>query len=384
MNSEDSGIAQDFRRIYQRAAGVKAARPAPAPALAHPCASASDGLGEALFGADTLDMAAEAVRRGAIKGDAKAAFYFEFPFTGEPRMDLLMQYGLCDLRPPVEFAHGDAFGFQPFFDACARDKTLADYICGFSFDLSAWAKAAHPAPAHTLAHPCASAGLETPGIYLLPPSGRENVDYVPNMLARLGASSRIPGVMAAFSDAPSTWQPYYAGFMPGRPGAPTRLGFSLTNESVSRYAKDPEALIREIERYYRTPFSREGREVLSFIAKTRGVWDLQFDLYPDDTFGDGLGVTVSFSRDADPRDSAGFMEKGSTGELMRCLESRGLADARWRLMDKACCGFKRIVRETGVRKRVGDMVRLNAVKVRFKKGAAFLAKGYLFARTQYL
>ena len=42
------------------------------------------------------------------------------------------------------------------------------------------------------------------------------------------------------------------------------------------------------------------------------------------------------------------------------------------------------VKEDGAVRRVGDIVRLNAVKVRFKKGRACLAKGYLLEETLYL
>ena len=108
---------QDFRRIYQKAA--------------------AEGREARLFGEETLEKACAVLRCGAIKDAREAAgFYFEFPLSGTPCMDLLLQY-TCDAFPsPVKFAEGDGFGLQNFFDDCAGDEGLMGYGCGFSFDLS--------------------------------------------------------------------------------------------------------------------------------------------------------------------------------------------------------------------------------------------------------
>lgn len=346
-------VSKNFRRMYAMAA--------------------KDGRGEALFGAETLERANAALRRGAIvdAGDG-AAFYFEFPFTGPPRMDLMVSYDCGSLPSPVAFEDGgDGCCFRAFFEALASDPALAGHFCGFSFDLSDMAE---------------KEAEHIPGVYLLPPFESANVDYVPDMLLRLGGEERVAQVMAAFAAAPSVWRPYYAGYMPGRRGAPTRLGFIVPEGTRRRYAERPERLAEDVRAFAGITLSPGGREVLDCLAGSSGIWDLQFDLCPEGAFASDLGVSLSLGfHQADARKSAGFLEQGVAGDTMRRLEALELADSRWRLMDKACYGVQRLVRGgDGKFLRVGDMVKLNAVKVRFKRGEAYLAKGYLLARSRVL
>ncbi|MBR1885494.1 MAG: hypothetical protein IJ812_03710 [Schwartzia sp.] len=354
MKRSSFGVVQNFRRLFARAA--------------------ADGRGDALFGADALEKAAAALRRGAILGaEDGASFYFEFPFTGPARMDLMVSYGCASLPSSCAFEEGDGYGFRSFFEDCAADPALSTHICGYSFDLS----------------DMADKGAESesnPGVYLLPPFERANVDYVTAMLARLGGEDRVPKVMEAFAAAPSCWRPYYAGYMPGRRGAPTRLGFIVPNEATAHYKETPGRLAGDVEAFAGIALSAGGREALSLFSGSGGAWDLQFDLRPDGTFTDDLGVTLDLGfKNADSRKAAGFLEKGFAGEVMERIEAMGLADARWRLMDKACFGLRRFVKDAdGNLLRVGDMVELNAVKVRFKRGEAHLAKGYLLARSRLL
>ena len=348
------GVVQNFRRLYLRAA--------------------AEGRDEALFGAGTAETAAAALRGGAILGVKRGtSFYFEFPFTGPPRMDLMVSYECAALPSPLAFEEGDGYGFRSFFEACAADPALSEHICGFSFDISDMADKGPDA-------------AEKPGVYLLPSFQNPNVDYVPAMLSRLGGEERTSRVMAAFADAPFGWQPYYAGYMPGRRGAPTRLGFIVTKEGRARYAEAPERLFEDAAAFAGISLSDGAREALAVFSESGAVVDLQFDLRPDGTFTDDLGVTLNFwCGEADPRASAGFLEKGIAGEMMEKIEAMGLSDARWRLMDKACYGVRCFVTGSlGELLRVGDTVALNAVKVRFKGGETYLAKGYLLARSEIL
>lgn len=344
MNGSDSVILADFSRLFMRAA---------------------DGRCESLFGTDTLEKAAEAVRRGSIHNAGKAGFYFELPFMGRPRMDLLMEYKCAALHSPVEFADGYGYGWQSFFDACAIDASLSDYACGFSFDLSEASK--------------------IPGIYLLPNLVHPNADYVPRMFSWLGGEDRTARVMDAFASAPSAWRPYYAGYMKGRPGAPARLGFFIPPDSQERYALRPELLTHDLDEYRTFPVTTEEREKLLFLASQGRIWDLQFDLYPDGSFSDALGVSLGLGFGAfDPRNTSDFLAGSMAENVMLELERWGMADARWRQMFEACYAVKCVVRENGCRRLVADLVRPNTVKVRFRQGKPLLAKGYLFARSYAL
>ena len=341
-------IVQDFRRIYQKAA--------------------AEGREARLFGEETFEKACVALRCAAIKDAREAAgFYFEFPLSGKPCMDLLLQYTCGAIRSPVKFAEGNGFGLQNFFDNCASDEGLKGYGCGFSFDLSRVASVAK---------------LGVPGIYLVPTPSLANADYVPLMLKRLGKEDCISQVMEAFANAPPGWRPYYAGCMAGRVGGPVRLGFFLPRESQAYYSAHPLRLAEEIELYGGRNLLSEEKDKFSYLIQNSGVWDLQFDLFPDGSFANALGVTLNMGvGDADPRNSEEFMMKGKAGQIMRCLESWGLADSRWHEMGRACYGVLRMVRENGRWRAVGDTVRLNTVKVRFREGRAYLAKGYLFAQS---
>ena len=346
---EPIDIVRDFRRIYRRIT--------------------VDGRASALFGQGAEERAAELLRQVAIKDAGQAGFYFEFPLSGEPYLDLLMQYQVRNLKPPVEFIEGDRFGFASFFDACARDESLKKYICGLSLDINA--------------------DLPTPSNYLLPCMAEGNAEYVPAMLERLGGGERTDQVMAAFAAAPDKWQAYYAGFMVGRPGAPTRMAFALANPKTGAYAADVAAFARDIEAYYKTPFSAEGRAALLTMVELANapaiVWELQFDLYPDGTFGDGLAVEIFLEdNDFDARRATGSLEHGELGEIMRFIERVGVADSRWHLMEKACCGQGRILRENGKLRIVGDIISPNVLKLRFKQGSPCLAKGYLYATSKAL
>ena len=351
-------IARDFRRLYKRAA--------------------ADGRGEALFGKDTCELATKMLCGGAINTSGQVGFFFEFPLTGEPRMDLLLRYEVSDLPSPVKFFDGgDGFGCQTFFDECACDETLRKYICGYSFDISD--------------------GRDVPGVYLLPWDAPFSGDYLPNMLKRLGCAERTEAVEAAFAAAPPAWQPYYIGCMRGRPGAPTRIGFYVKKETRERYAENASlagakaahpcaSLADEIERYYKTPFAPSDRAKMDAIIKTGNLWEIQFDLYPLQekggayAFGDGLGLGVSFGDiEFGARRMTDVTERGKTGELMRQLESWGIADERWRIVDKACYGFSCVVPENGRHRHVADIVQLHSMKVRFRGGRPSASKIYLLA-----
>lgn len=345
MSGFDSSILADFSRLFMRAA--------------------ANGRCESLFGADTLEKAGEAVRRGSIHDAGNAGFYFEMPFTGSPRMDLLMEYKCAALHSPVKFADGYGYGFQSFFDACAIDASLSDYACGFSFDLSE--------------------ASEIPGIYLLPNLGHPNADYVPRMLSWLGGEERTARVMDAFASAPSAWRPYYAGYMKGRPGAPARLGFFIPPDSQERYALRPELLMHDLDEYSAFPVTTEEREKLLFLASQGRIWDLQFDLYPDGSFSDALGVSLGLGFGTfDPRNTSDALAGSMAETVMLELERWGMADTRWRQMFEACYAVKCVVQENGCRRLVADLVRPNTVKVRFRQGKPFVAKGYLFARSYTL
>ena len=343
---EAMGAVTAFRRLYARAA--------------------AEGRGEVLFGADAAEKSVSVLEKYAVVGTTKAIFCFEFPFIGKPYMDLLIGCEAGDISPPVTFAKEPDPIIRRFFDACTEKRNWAGYAFGYSFDLSASLTAA-------------------PGLYVLPPLEQPPENYVPTLLKATGCEDRIKQVMAAFTAAPPVWHPHYAGLMAGRQDTPIRLGFSLMHKDSLRYSANKDDFWRDIESYMDLSFTPEGREILSLLVEGGYLCDLQFDLFPDGNLGDGLGVSVNFGfQSVDPRNSKGFLERGDAKRMMQRIENLGLADTRWRQMDSACCANFRAVRTKDGKRLAGDVITLDGLKVRFKKGRAFLSKGYLLARSSYI
>ena len=341
-------VLQNFRRIYTRAAG--------------------GGREAQLFGLATRAKAETALRKYAIDASGEG-FYFELPMTGEPRMDLLLQYNCGMIRLPISHCARNRtftpFDFSSFFEACALDPKISHYLAGFSFDLSE--------------------GRDLPGIYLLPPRNLPNVDYVPDMLVRLGASGRLSKVMEAFAAAPAGWQPYYAGYMDARPGTPTRLGFFLDQKMCWQYREDKALLKRDLSQYYRRPVPGDMLDQIHLLTQKGYVWDFQFDMFPDGDFARALGVSIKDDADENTWDSTeAFLASNTLKDLMLMLEDWGLADERRRLLRDTCSATRRNIFENGRIKTVADLVSISTHKVRFKNEEAVLAKSYLFAKSYNL
>ena len=342
---EELRVFRNFRRIYTRAAG--------------------DGREARLFGLSTLSKAEAALRKHALDASDEA-FYFEFPLSGEARMDLLLQYNCGKIRLPITQGTDGSLSlpseFASFFESCAKDPQIASYLVGFSFDLSE--------------------GRDAPGIYLLPPRDQPNIDYVPDMLDRLKASSRLQKVMEAFGSVPAGWQPYYVGCMDSRPDSPTRLGFFLDQVMSRRYREDKPLLKKDLTRCCRRPVPENMLNQIHLLFQKGYVWDIQLDMFPDGDFARALGVSVRDDADKNAWNTTeSFLTSNLMPELMLILESWGLADERWRLVREACSAVRRNVLE-GIRiKTVADLVSISTCKVRFKNDEAVLAKDYLFARS---
>ena len=356
MNEElqkAAGMTEDFCRLCQRAA--------------------DDGRGEALFGRDAEAYgaaAAEAVGRSSLAHTDRAHYYFEFPLTGRSGLDIMVQYRCGSLLPGASFLKGDGFGYQQFFGRLAEEQSFEDYLVFFAFDLSE--------------------GREQPNIYLMPKLAGANCDYVPGMLQLLGEEKRTEKTMQAFDAAPPGWQPYYAGLMKTREGAPIRLGFVTKAGLVNRYAADSAMIVRDFGVYYPGGVPDVVCEQLMRLAKATekdACWDIQLNLFDDGSFDDHLGITPDMGfRYNDVRHAERTLESDRVIKIMELLESWNCADDRWHLMGEACCGIQRRAgykTDTGtvVHRRVADAIQLNAVKVRLKRTGAYLAKGYLIATT---
>lgn len=320
--------------------------------------------GAALFG-EELSAAAPAVRQSFLPHSAKSHYYFEFPLIGHPCLDIMIQYKCGKLLRDMQLVENDVFGYGDFIAACAAREEWRDYLCFFAFDLSR--------------------GVQKPNIYLMPSSYRQaEVDYVPRMLELLREEHRTEQAMRAFATAPAGWQPYYAGLMGTRQDAPLRLGFVTKPGRVSQYAADPSRLVDDFNVFYPGGLPVIVADQLSALANASvdHVWDIQINQFPDGSFDDNLGITpdMGFSY-GDVRQAEKTMADQKVARVMQLLEDWHIADDRWHLMGTACYGVQCVAKRGKGRRLVADAVQLNAVKARFRRTGAYLAKGYLIAAT---
>lgn len=335
---EETRQVRDFRRLFMRAA--------------------SGGREEALFGSGSLEAAAAAIQRASIAGALPLFYHLELPLSGKPRMDLFVEYACGSISVPVRFAEGDGYGWLPFVESCVRDVVLHDYMLNFAFDLSE--------------------GKQRPNIYLIPPFRSATADYVPTMLERLGCADRTDSLMAAFRAAPLGWKPYYAGLMEARPDSPVRFGFQVSQERMCQYAEDISLWEKDLSVYGKGAFGEIMTEQLSLLARQKRPCDLDLNIFPDGTFGDGFGVTLDPGiKCLDPRRPEKMMGRGVMKALLALATTWHLADARHELIGKACYAVQRVVQDGTDRLRVADVSKPYAIKIRFDADGACLAKAYM-------
>ena len=335
---EETGQVRDFRRLFTRAA--------------------KDGREEELFGSGSFETAAEVIRRVSITDTLPLFYHLEMPLLGKPRMDLFVEYACSSIRVPVQFAEGDGYGWLTFVENCLRDEALREYMLNFAFDLSE--------------------GQQRPNIYLIPPFRTATVDYIPNMLERLGHTNRTESLMAAFRAAPPGWKPYYAGLMEARPDSPVRFGFQVSQERMCQYAEDISLWKKDLSVYGKGAFGETITEQLSLLAREKRPCDLDLNIYPDGSFGDGFGVTLDPGiKRLDPRRPEEMMGSGVMKTLLDLAEMWQLADARRELIGKACYAVQRVIRDGTDRVRVADVSKPYAIKIRFNADGACLAKVYM-------
>ena len=325
--------------------------------------AAANGRDEALFGQKYIAAANEVVKKSSLRHMPRTSFCLEFPLTGKPYMDIFVNLQCGKMEAPVKFEVGDGFGLASFVNACAADETLKDYQLYFTFDLSA--------------------DRHIPNVYLLPPNRKGNISYVLAMMDKLNALERKEQTATVLGKVPSGWQIYYAGFMHTRTDAPLRLGFVANPECVRGYARDSSLLARDFNVFYPGGLTEVLQEQLSLLAdaiEAGAEMEIQLDLLPNGSFGDNIAVSPSLGFNyADVRRADETMAGDRVTRIMELFSRWGVSDDRWRLMGQACYGVERIAQDGDNRRLVADVVQLSAIKVRFNRNGASLAKGYLIA-----
>ncbi len=317
---------------------------------------AADGRGRELFGRESCSPLMERLAAACL-GQALPEYYLEFPLGGKPWLDMLVLYSVEQLKKRASFSGPDPHGYRAIFkEACTWD--VPKLCMGTELDFSR------------------DAG-EVPGFYI---SGAWDQDLVRRVYRALGeGEERVESTVAVLQRIPQDWRPYYIGAMPGRPGAPLRLGFTAPPECVARYAGSQAALRADLEGCGFTALSSEMLELLAQTAELGLGYDVQFDVLADGSLGPVLGVSLFAMSETNALTRESFAT-GTAARLMGMLEQRGLADERWRRVPECLFVDRMYYGEDQQLKTLGLICRANFAKVKWTEGRPGTAKFYLAAK----
>ncbi len=275
--------------------------------------AARGGREAALFGG-CAPRACDAFERSLV-GTAFPEVWFEVPLLGDPWFDLHVLTDRNTVGPADEFlpkntgGHPEAFAWFASQDRRVRQLAL-------SWDVST-----------------SSAGeLAEPAVQLLVRG--QNGKTTCNFLETVGRADAASSYRAFIDRMPKGWFACYAGVFPSRPGHHLRVECIPNGEQQRAYARDGTLLE---EHLHQVGFSSLGDTTIRYcttLARTPFKLEFQFDVESDGIVGPTLGASVRFACPPGTSDFKPFKTEGEAGNLMRRVESWGLADDRWRLLEK--------------------------------------------------
>ena len=308
----------------------------------------SDGREEKLFG-DSIRYARSAFEKMLIGAEFPGT-YLEFPLIGPACFDVLAGYD--HMEQGAVFAPGAGYGYQKLMDWFSALPVGSSASCGFSADTS-------------------RGETEKAGVYLK----YDDTGQIRPFLDAAGEVSRFADVQTWFASLPEGWHNSYIGLFPGREGAPLRLGCLLTSAECKHILEEPSRLERALQKVGFTAYTERMLDQCVQLLRFGRETDIQFDLYPDGTIGDTLGIELAFYDCATDRDV--FRESGVGGRLMRTFQEWGIADERWKLIpDSVKAGMVLLEQENNRLIPFAVVVGYSYAKVKFLCGRAALSKFY--------
>ena len=256
------------------------------------------------FLGDTSALAAGAYQKSLI-GDYFPNYWMEVPLLGNPGFDLHVYYNRGQVDPGDHFESGCGFGMQAMFDWYFNVETGGVGV-GFAHDLRD-GSCDVGAYVNFGSKPLADergffTSLEADGSY----------GYTSELLARL----------------PGSWQPWYLGLFPNRPGSGVRVGAFVSVERQADYAADPRTLADDLTRAGFTAFDSVMLERLQALAALPFILELQLDAV-EGGVGDTLGADLTLKH-VHASDASVLFAKDAPGEkACRLLEAWGVVDSRW-------------------------------------------------------
>jgi len=281
--------------------------------------------------------------------------YLEIPLAGEPSFDVQVCIDKSSLSKGVHLPE----------NAPARERELLAWLAGSGGVGCAGVD---------LAFDLRNRGIESPQLIVLMSKGI--LKDAEGFFSLTGTPDGAQRYRAAESKTPDGWTSWYTGVLPGRPGAPVRLDYFVSDDKTRSYAKDVGLLARDLSLMGYIP-SRREMSWCEQLAQLPCSLNLQLDAICDGSIGPVLGYNL-IEGGIGPHAVRERLESGWMRELLTMAEAWGIADERWQLLRDLCQARMLVSHdETGVETRTVAATKVTFVKIRMSQDALLDAKAYV-------
>lgn len=313
--------------------------------------AARGGREAALFG-PTAPRSQEAFSQSMVE-DVFPELWFEMPLMGEPWFDLHALTSRDSLRPDMNFTDQTTGGYPHVFEWFSRQEDARQLA--LSWDIG-------------------SRDATTPAIQLL--LKRSNMDVMCEFLEVVGRPDVTDAYRSFIRRMPRDWFACYTGTFPNRPGTAVHVECIPSAGMQDAYAQDPSLLEDHLHQAGITDLGDTLLSRCHLMAQMPFQLEFQFEVLADGSVGSTFGASVRFAPPTleTPRMDS-FQEDGAAGKLMELVESWGLADERWHLLQ----GTSFSKRATRGEESMAIYAFPAFIKLRWREGKPLDAKTYLMA-----
>ncbi|MBO4265743.1 MAG: hypothetical protein J5910_00970 [Lachnospiraceae bacterium] len=268
----------------------------------------SGGKAETLFGEDIKRLPE---RIGPfLNTDPFPSIHLEFPLLGEPFTDVTVLYRDIEAGMRIKSeAVGDTGSLLDWYaDVCRKYPR----IC-FGFELDS-----------ALDHKKAAFGFQP----------RESEELVRPFCKITGTVLQGEHYLRAAQKMPARWPLSYFGVYPGRDNAPFRVCGYYDRRELSSHDISPEKIRADLDTIgFRSYDATMLEQISKILSLEVNAIDFQFDICPDESFGDVFSLDVQLKEMGSAKVSEAF-ESGVSAEVMSILRSWGIADGRTSMIKK--------------------------------------------------
>ena len=199
-----------------------------------------------------------------------------------------------------------------------------------------------------------------------------------DFLAAVGRPDASSAYRAFAGRLPRGWFACYAGVFPAR-SVPFLRVECIPKPGLQRaYAEDPALLEAHLRQAGLTEPGDTLVDRCQLLAGTPFQLEFQFDVTPEGAAGPTFSASVRFAQPPGACGTESFDPDGAAGDLMRQVETWGLADCRWRQL--AGTAFVKRVKAAGESCLIYCYPAF--LKLRWRGGEPLDAKAYLVAGAQ--